>query len=566
MKCKKFNYIMFIDLFNTIILSTIVTFSLLIYFAVGFVTIKILSISSSYIEKNPALLIFLGYGFLLSILSFLNFFFKLNYIFFSIIFSISLLIFIYDNKIKNLLKLNNINIFIYFVLIFLISKISMITYFSSDTGYYHIPLVKIITEQPTVFGLANIFPQYGFNNSNNYISALSMISPFYDRGFSVPSIIIFISVIIYLFQINKDNDDYFFWIVLGAHFFYNFKNIGSITPDFYINCFVIIILCELFFLLKKKKNLIFLNDQIKLILFFLSIIFYIKFSTAFFCLSILLVLLFCFKKKFFSFLSTKFILVLVITSSIFFLKNIALSGYMLYPIDTILINTLWTVSSDVPKEMYNIVVNFARQSSDHSFIIKGTNWIPYWFKNNDIIFISSVFVSFAIFFINILFKTKDFFNSEKNLLILFSFLCLSLFFWFFSAPQIRFSLMLNVFIFLIIIELNLIEVNLIKRILNYSAKPILFLIIFYSVFYLNFINIYININNDSFEYKNGWRKIPKEIIKITSTNEFKDAKVISINGKCWFSELFCRTGSYPKLDKIKIKNTNSRNMIIYRKK
>lgn len=557
---------MFIDLFNTIILSTIVTLSFLIYFIAGFVAVKIFSINSSYIEKNPALLIFLGYGLLLSILSFFNFFFKLNYIFFLILFSISLFILIYDDKIKNLLKLDNINFFVFFILIFLISKISMITYFNSDTGYYHIPLVKIITEQPTVFGLANIFPQYGFNNSNNYLSALSMISPFYDRGFSVPSIIIFISVMIYLFQIKNSHNDYFFWIALSAHFFYNFKNIGSITPDFYINCFVIIIFCELFFLLKKKKDPIFLNDKIKLLLFFLSIIFYIKFSTAFFCLSILLVLLFCFQKKFFSFLSTKFILVLVITSSIFFLKNIALSGYMLYPIDTIFINTLWTVSSDIPEEMYNIVVNFAKQSSDHSFIIRGTNWIPYWFKNNDIIFISSVLVSLGIFLINIIFKTKDFFNSEKNLLILFSFLCLSLFFWFFSAPQIRFSLMLNVFILLIIIELNLIKVNLIKRILNYSAKPILFLIILYSVFYLNLINIYININNDSFEYKNGWRKIPKEIIKITSTNEFKNIKVISINGKCWFSKLFCRTGSYPKLDEINIKNTNNRNMIIYRKK
>ena len=42
----------------------------------------------------------------------------------------------------------------------------MISYFASDTGYYHIPTIKIYNDYNTIFGLANLFPQYGFNNLN----------------------------------------------------------------------------------------------------------------------------------------------------------------------------------------------------------------------------------------------------------------------------------------------------------------------------------------------------------------------------------------------------------------
>ena len=85
----------------------------------------------------------------------------------------------------------------------------MISYFASDTGYYHIPIIKIYNDYNTIFGLANLFPQYGFNNLNFYYSAMITANPFLLRFFALPTVLFFFIVSIYIYNSRKNYNNNF---------------------------------------------------------------------------------------------------------------------------------------------------------------------------------------------------------------------------------------------------------------------------------------------------------------------------------------------------------------------
>lgn len=309
-----------LDIINTTTVILFCSLSFITCLVLGYSFVVISKIEKAvFSEDNSLLLIFFGFTILVSLLSLINIFFRINYLIFIFI-SIVTLIFFFTKKIQVILKKFFKLRLSYLILIIFISKISMITFFTSDTGYYHVPYVNIITQYKTVFGLTNFFPLYGFNNSNFYFSAYTMASPFFTRGFAIPTILIFLCTFFYLIKKKNKFESYsFFLILLGSHFFYNFKNIGSTAPDFFVNCIAIVIFCEIYFLNKNiSKSQSKIDAKLKIILFLLISIFIIKLSTIFFCIAIVVYLSLFYMKNLKTVFFSKFTIITFLILTVFF--------------------------------------------------------------------------------------------------------------------------------------------------------------------------------------------------------------------------------------------------------
>lgn len=297
-----------LDIINTSLFSLLVLINIILCFTFGNYTLKRIIPSTFYYhisdKKNACIEIIIGFIIICSLLSFINLFLKINYLIFVILVIISLLALI-KYKSNLLIKKKYKSYLIYLIIILFLSKISMISYFASDTGYYHIPVIKIYNEYNTIFGLANLLPQYGFNNLNFYYSAMISANPFFLRFFSVPTVVFFFITSLYIFNCRNEYKNRFtFLILLGGHFYINVKYLASIAPDFYVNCICLIIFSEIYIQTIIKKNI---SVQSLLQIIFLSIIITtIKLSSIFFSISIILFFIIFFKKNFLSYKFTKF--------------------------------------------------------------------------------------------------------------------------------------------------------------------------------------------------------------------------------------------------------------------
>ncbi len=559
-----------INIINTTLFSFLVILNINLCFCFGnFFIRKIIPSNSDkefYNKKDLIIEIIFGFIIICNLLSLINFFFKINYIIFIILIIFSLFSFIQYRSIifdKKKFKI----LLIYFFAILCLSKISMISFFDSDTGYYHIPVVKIYNDYNTIFGLANLFPQYGFNNLNFYYSAMITANPFLERFFAVPTVFFFFIISIYLFYCRKDyKNNFIFLILLGGHFYFNTKFLSSIAPDFYVNCLSLIIFSEIYIktIIKKKdisdKSLIF-------ILLLLIAILTIKLSSIFLSSLITLYLFTFYKKKF---LSKKFIKLYFLSSIlliIFFTKNIIYSGSPFFPTGFGAVNLLWSMPSEISENFLNVIKSFARNSeSIPEKVLANYDWIYIWLKKTDKIFILSLTVSLLIYISNIIVNLNQVIFRNKKLNLLICIYLLSIFFWFVNAPDVRFSLMQNIFLFLLVINLNQIFKKRIDTLISKLSMPALFVVFIYAFLYLNFINIYLNYQK--LEFNHGWRTINNYKFDLKKHIKINGLNLYFVEGYCWFEKSLCSSEiqylNY-KSYKTKVKRLN-KNYMIYLEK
>tara|TARA_B100000242_G_scaffold214130_1_gene156042 strand:- start:502 stop:1827 length:1326 start_codon:yes stop_codon:yes gene_type:complete len=439
----------------------------------------------------------------------------------------------------------------------------MISYFASDTGYYHIPTIKIYNDYNTIFGLANLFPQYGFNNLNFYYSSMITANPLLLRYFSVPTVIFFLITSLYIFQSRKEYKNKFtFLILLGGHFYVNVKYLSSIAPDFYVNCICLIIFSEIYIQLISKKKF---STQSLLQLVFLSImIITIKLSSIFFSLLIISYLLIFYRKKFLLYKSIKFFILTIILLSIFFTKNLLYSGSLFFPTGLGAFDFLWSVPSEISNNFLDWVRSFARNpNSIPEKVLINYGWVSTWLKETDLIFLISLFLSILIYLINFLVNPKSVILKNKKLNYLIFVYFFSIIFWFLNAPDIRFSLMLNVFLFLLVIDINLIYKKKLNNLIFKLSMPALSIIFIYTFIYLNFVNIYLN--HKKLIFKGGWRSIDKHEYELKDYELINGLNFYYIEGYCWFTKTLCTTEGRYFDYKTKVKKFNN-NYIIYLKK
>lgn len=499
------------------------------------------------------------YGlFLVSIISILvNFFLPLkiisNYV---IILGIILFFVIFGKNFKSnqIIKFIIPTTLICFMLIYMSSNVV-------DFPMYHLPYISTLINEKISFGIANLHFRYAHTSIIQNISAIYFYNHIEYDSFSIIPGLIYSVTAYFIFQkiiFFKNNDKLFLLIFSGLILsfillrFYRFNDFGNDVPAHVLAFLLCIIFFEI--LLSKKNNF----NNFLLLSIIASLAFLSKISLlTLFILPMIIVL--TKKIRLAEIINFKFLSIFFIFFSIFFIKNIIISGCAIYPAKISCIeHVAWYPKNykdhaNVEKRNFELKYrsrgysDYVRSEIDKklskSEYIQNFNWINTWFKKNFLnktlknIFIFCLFIS-IIFLFNFKYFNKK--NNYKDLdskykFLFWIYLFIGILFWFFTAPNYRYGVF---YIFMpLIFYLSLLFNNRKKFIIGFVKFSILFSLIFISFF--NFKRIFSNefYFDDLLISKNIFYNTTIKYKKISLNN---NNIVIPLNNNvCWYTTNHC---------------------------
>lgn len=373
---------------------------------------------------------------------FLNFFVSLNVYLNSIIFiaSITYLFFLEKNLLIKILK--------YCFIISLISFLTIILDHTNrpDSGLYHLPYISLLNENKLIIGSANLNERFGIISIIQYLSAINFNFLFSENGILIPLVIIYaLSLIFFFIKFFNNKNNYkirilaflfFIFILLNLNRYSGFGN-DAPTHLFYF------ILIFYFLECNNEKNA---NKGFQILTIISVYIFLIK---SFFILLLILPLIFFFNnskdiKIFNTAIYVSFFFILI-----WFIKNILVTGCILYPLNLTCISNLdWTLNpSFISIEAEAWTKGWPdriNKNLSYEEYLKDFNWVSTWLNNHLKIILSKllpfffilVLLSAIIIFKNI--KQKKIIEKRYYQLIIFNFLFLII--WLNTFPNYRFGL------------------------------------------------------------------------------------------------------------------------------
>ena len=448
---------------------------------------------------------------------FLNFFFPLNLFINTFIFFGLLFYFFWDQY------RNNINIKKIVLNILTISVITFIILFLSninrpDAGLYHLPFTKLLNESKIILGSSNIHFRFGHTSLIQYSNAVNFNILFRDKGILIPQGLLIVSIIYYfgtkIFEYYKKKVDLNFIILFFCFSFsiLNYNRYSSFGNDAGVNLLFLLLIYKTFNLIKKE---IFAND-----IFFLSFISLFCFAQkSFFILSFIipfLILIYFHRKNFFIIIKSKKTIILFILLSILFLKNILISGCMIFPVKkTCFENLSWynnitTTREEIMAEAWaKDWINSNQKLSPEEYS-QNFNWLETWSNNHATIIIKKlapfIFILFIFIIYGFISSKKKFYKSkldnEKIFLILIIVSLISFCFWFIKFPIYRYGsgilggslILFSTYFF------SKLNYNIPKRFFYIFISILIF-----GIVAKNSIRIYKKINSNYFQYP--WPKI-----------------------------------------------------------
>ncbi len=408
---------------------------------------------------------------------FLNFFLPINKLvgsIISIVSTMSFFYFIYFYKKKlDLILIILIASFVSFTLITL-SNINR-----PDAGLYHLPFVSLLHESKIIIGSVNIHHRFGHISIIQYLSAIHNNYIFKTEFINVPLASIFSFYIIFIFKKFFDNlrkNDFskiFINFLIIIFSFYAFNRYGNYGNDAPVHIFFFILI--IFFLEINNLKEIQLNEFYKIVILSLFLISLKPFMVI--VLLLPLILFYLNKKKLFLIKKKQFFICLFLIS-IWFLKNILISGCLIYPLNKSCIKSLIyfdeknTLTRSYEGEAWSKGVPDSKEKfSSHKEYIKKFNWLPTWKENHLKKIVEKILpyliLLFLILIIVILRKIYFRENSNKSsidekdyILLFFSFYCCAI--WFLKFPLYRFGMSF------IIIFITLLFIFLLKKMENFN--------------------------------------------------------------------------------------------------
>jgi len=327
-----------IIIFSTV--SALIFISYGIFFIKNFFLIKD-RITLNYIECGLFGIIFLSFISLL-----LNFFTALNNSTNNIAAIIAMLIIIFSKNINyKIIKVSFMAGCISSLLIIL-NNVNR-----PDAGLYHLPYINIINDEKIIIGLFNIHSRFGHISILQYTSAIFKNSLFGTNGILIPSALISSFFILFLldFLMNIKEKilltEYyltFFLLIFSLYHFSNYSEYGNDVPAYVYFFFTIII----FYKIKnfKKENYI-ENGKI-----LITSTFVILNKIFFFLIFLIPVISFFLIKKKINYLKYRALIFSVIFILLWFIKNILVTGCVLFPIESTCIKKInWSNLNDVKK-------------------------------------------------------------------------------------------------------------------------------------------------------------------------------------------------------------------------
>ncbi len=530
--------------------------SIFIIYSYGFVLEKLLNINNNY-NYNLGEKGIYAISFLLSISLIIHFFIPINYQVTIPIFLVGLLILFWNIK-SIFIEINFIKIEFVLIIILLLPFI-FIKYFHDDFNYYHLPYLNAVFSYKIILGLGNlnnilIYPQ------NAWLDFISLFKlPIFENNTSyVLNASIFFFFIIFNVEKFKQNNEKLLKIfnallvILAFVLFSRLKDYGlEIIPQ------LILLLVTYFILeiyLNKEINI---EKNIEKILIFSMTAIFLRIGSVSILPVVLIVLINFYKQTLNIVYNYKLILYCLTASTIFFIKNIIISGCLIYPLSFTCIeeSTLsWSIGKEIPEINKNVLHSFSRgwmfyakekTGSKEKFIFNPNKmtmshkeymnknvffWSKYWFKDPDTIrILNLILISFFIIIIFLIFNynritfIKFSKLSKKLTLVLFLFLPQVVFWFLIGTPSMR----LGGYAALIPIVLLFILIIICKTFTkDFEIKKSLIVLISISSFYFLYKNIDRILNdydNKNFNFNQPWPLHENLILN-------EDYKINKING------------------------------------
>jgi len=458
----------------TILIWFYVTLLSLIY---GLLLIKLLNKIFKFngnLPSSSAILI-IGLCFISVLILYLSFFIKIGFFANIIILAIGVIFLIIEfRNVTNLLseyfiKIKETNKYI--LLLFLITFFIILIKTSSspilyDTGLYHAQAIRWIEEYQVIPGLGNLHGRFAFNSSWFLPSALFSFAFFNLQSFHVLNgLFLMFGILFSLGGIHKIiNRDFRLsniikTCVFGLLIILYSGAVSSPSPDLPV-AFLIWFLFILF--LEKIEDVNYYSFDISSILIVMIAVFIltIKISAS----PIIILPIFIISKELLKGEKIRVMILVVLVLLIFIpwiLRNIILSGYLVYPFPNIdIFNFDWKIPIQKVISEKNWVESWSRipgQDADEVLKMSFFEWEPIWFKNQSILdkiilyiieFTSALYILYIAANIK---NLKNWFDAYKKYLIPYFTACIGFLFWFSTAPDFRFG-----YGFLIILSLLLV--------------------------------------------------------------------------------------------------------------
>jgi hypothetical protein len=502
----------------------------------------------------------------------LNFFTPLSKNINTIVFVLIIFFSLWKHKINLLSKYLCFKIIVISILIFLLVFLSNSN--RPDSGLYHYPYINILNEEKIIFGLSNLHSRFGHISIIQYTSAILNNYFFQNNGMVFPAACIAAIVFVYLIsevfnwsKKSKKINFYILFILLSTIFISYRMNRYSEYGNDYSAHFLMIYLCSITLKFKKLISFntiykysifIFLNKIIIINVFFLCILIFIKKIRK--------------QINFKTFFLTFFLI-------LWFVKNLVVSGCLIYPMKSTCIKELrWTnISSNAEYSVENasiVIESWAKgwpdqkgEKLDYYNFNKNFNWVETWANNHlkKIIFTQSIFISISFFLFlffyfscnNKFIKSNTKINIDSYEYIIFFTSLAGIVLWFWVAPVYRFAIS-NILIANIFILIFLFKNFLIIKTRSFSKKIKIVATICIFIFVAKNLT---KMKDYNIKYNNyPWPKFYSfndENYEINPTPIFQKNEIIYYVSKdlCMYSKPLCTTEIYNKKITLDKKNT-----------
>lgn len=376
----------------------------------------------------------------------LNFFFKLTYFVWPV-YLIGLIFFsIFFFKIKY-----EINFISLSIIVFIFTFVAFTNNNNIDSPMYHLQILKWIETEKIIFGLANIEIRFAMNSSWHSLISLLNIN-FYSFNSKYYLAPLLLSILINEIFVQKKINVYSYYFLLITilyllfyNLFHPFKNgiifnhLGNPESDI---ASMVFFFFSIYLLIKYQENR---NDIVYAQLLFILIFFSVTSRLTNVPLIILGLFILLKNKKNFSKLN---FLLISISSLLWLVRNFILSGCFIFPVKQTCLNTEWTIRSEDILKHKNEVLSWSRghvtgNHDNYSFTIETNEWLIPWIKNyffqDALLQIFLIFISLIIvilIFLKLL-KYKSYKLSSFDLILFITFLLV--FYIWFIAPEIRYG-------------------------------------------------------------------------------------------------------------------------------
>jgi hypothetical protein len=496
----------------------------------------------------------------------LNFVFPLNKNLNTALFVLIIIFALYKkiNNYKNIIILSTLSGFISFLIL------NLDNIYRPDAGLYHIPYIATLNENKIILGLANIHFRYGHTSISQYLSAFYNNYIFNDKGITLPIATIFSLFFLYLIIEIKNNlkNNIIYTIFLLLTFIYlifGYSRYAEFGNDVTAHLYLFLVYC--IFLKnfnKEKANIILVNK-----IFLLSVFAFMQKISMVFVIFIPVYCFYFLKDKikiinFSNIFSTIFV-------CLFLIKNILISGCLIYPISITCSDKLYWYGNHIENP-----INAKAQSLDNEAWTKGWpdfkdknigqenyvknfNWLKTWSKNHGLQILKKIgtFLLFILLFFyliklkeNNVIKNVFFREIRKNIRILLLVSFVGTLVWFLRFPIFRYGSSYLISLIILVSILIFINNKCLIKIKNFKKTVSYFVIILITLFIIkNLIRIFNRYNLDYYNYP--WPKIYSE----SNDNRKLITQPIFINNKLayYFASEECHYSSSPCTH---IKNNN----------